>query len=82
MPVRHHDLNVACLPSSSEGALFHGLAKESGVDQEGGPFFLGEGLGFDYGVIDQHFDAKASPWATHPCSDSRIGARIRIRLRH
>jgi len=51
---------IMIVGGSSEGALFHGLATESSVDQEGGPLLLGRGLGFfRHGIIDQHFDAKA-----------------------
>lgn len=45
---------------SSAGALFKGVADEDSVDQEGGPLLIGKGMGFfPFGIIDQHFDAKA-----------------------
>ena len=45
---------------SSLGALLFPESRAESVNQEDGALLLGKGLGFfPYGVIDQHFDAKA-----------------------
>jgi cyanophycinase len=51
---------IMIVGGSSAGALFSGLAESTEVNQEDGPLLVGKGLGFfEYGIIDQHFDAKA-----------------------